>query len=127
MLSRDDQIKIKTWITIAFMANADGPLYIDHAQKSHVFNKKSNDDFNFLYQWNKKACVAPIIKFILIFPLPTTFCVELSPINIFTSDGFLKLIILIHFMIKVHGGIGIRIPCSILNINKVVITKAPLW
>ncbi len=68
------------------MANVDGPLYIDHAQKSHVFNKKSNDNFNFLYQWNKKACVAPIIKFKLIFPLPTTFCVELSPIYIFTGD-----------------------------------------
>jgi len=37
--------------------------------KVTLFNKKSNDDFNFLYQWNKKACVAPIIKFILIFPL----------------------------------------------------------
>jgi hypothetical protein len=73
------------------MANVDGshqlePLCIGHAQKSHVFNKKSIDNFNFLYHWNKKAWVVPNIKYILIFPLPTTFCFELSPIYIFIGD-----------------------------------------
>jgi len=68
------------------MANVDGPLYIDHAQKSHVFNKKSNDDFNFLYQWNKKACVAPLLNSYCFFFCLQPFCVELFPIYTFIGD-----------------------------------------
>ena len=52
--------KEKTRITLALTANADGteklpPLFIGHAKKPRCFNRRSGDDYGFLYRSNSNA------------------------------------------------------------------------
>ena len=57
---RHGQKQSKVWLTLTFMANADGtkhlpPLIIGHAKHPHCFQKKTEEQLGFKYHSNSRV------------------------------------------------------------------------